>query len=127
MGPNSAPRPAEDEPIFRRAAPLLTPDLCRGCGGAHGGDAALTCVNFGWSVNGYADCKSTYHPGCYCVPADVWRTVLTKRSHARLGLAARTEDALTRKFICDVCGVRAQCGEASSGKPQKSCQDRWSI
>lgn len=89
---------------------------CRGCGEYVEVAQALTCCNWRHRVRPsgaaapFPSCRSVYHVECYRASETEWPTVLTAASHSTRGRGARVWDVRTRRFLCEICRVRAQCG-----------------
>ena len=70
------------------------------------------CVNYAWAWDDYEACRTVFHPYCYRLMPSRWPTVLeVTNTYKTRGLTARPHDATIRRFVCEVCTVRAQIGE----------------
>lgn len=68
-------------------------------------------MNYAWQWDGYASCQQAYHPRCYRLLPSRWPSILeATNTYKDRGLTARADEGLTRRFICEVCTVRAQTG-----------------
>ena len=96
-----------------------TAHVCLECGKFVEIAEAIKCANWAFAVEPqnkltpgpYDSCRAIYHDTCYNVSPLVWPTVLTATGgYKRQGRGARRADAC-RLFVCEICRVRAQCGE----------------
>ena len=87
---------------------------CKICGDAIRSRACrLRCVNFATGFHGFSPCNGVFHVECWAAD-ERFETALVEKKFRRRGLAMRDCEAelLASTFICELCVVRSQVGDA---------------